>query len=55
LLAKILGVSPPKVTRLYNDDYRLDERRKEWEFALLLYVLLAMPSLSRKRRNEILS
>lgn len=35
LLAKILGVSPPTVTRLYNGDYKLDERRKEWEFALL--------------------
>lgn len=35
LLAKILGVSPPTVTRLYNGDYTLDERRKEWEFALL--------------------
>lgn len=36
LLAKILGVSPPTVTRLYNGNYKLDERRKEWEFALLL-------------------
>jgi len=35
LLAKILGVSPPTVTRLYIGDYKLDERRKEWEFALL--------------------
>ena len=35
LLAKILGVSPPTVTRLYNGDYKLDERRKEWDFALL--------------------
>jgi len=35
LLAKILGVSPPTITRLYNGDYKLDERRKEWEFALL--------------------
>ncbi len=35
LLAKILGVSPPTVTRLYNGGYKLDERRKEWEFALL--------------------
>ncbi len=34
-LAQILGLSPPTVTRLYNGDYRLDERRKEWEFALL--------------------
>ena len=36
LLAKILGVSPPTVTRLYNGNYKLDERSKEWEFALLL-------------------
>ena len=35
LLAKILGVSPPTVTRLYNGQYKLDQRRKEWEFALL--------------------
>ena len=35
LLAKILGVSPPTVTRLYNGEYKLDKRRKEWEFALL--------------------
>lgn len=34
-LAQILGLSPPTITRLYNGDYRLDERRKEWEFALL--------------------
>ncbi len=35
LLAKILGVSPPTVTRLYKGGYMLDVRRKEWEFALL--------------------
>jgi len=35
LLAKILGVSPPTVTRLYNGDYKLDQRRTDWEFALL--------------------
>ena len=35
LLAKVLGVSPATVTRLYNGDYLLDEGRKEWEFALL--------------------
>jgi uncharacterized protein (DUF2384 family) len=34
-LAKILGVSAPTVTRLYNGEYKLDERRKEWELALL--------------------
>lgn len=35
LLARILGVSAPTITRLYNGDYRLDQRRKEWELALL--------------------
>jgi uncharacterized protein (DUF2384 family) len=34
-LAKVLGLSAPTVTRLYGGGYRLDERRKEWEFALL--------------------
>ena len=28
LLAKILGLSPPTVTRLYSGAYKLDERRK---------------------------
>jgi uncharacterized protein (DUF2384 family) len=35
LLAKVLGVSAPTVTRLYNGSYRLDPKRKEWDFALL--------------------
>ncbi len=35
LLARILGVSPATVTRLYSGAYQLDEQRKEWEFALL--------------------
>ena len=34
-LARVLGVSPPTVTRLYSGEYQLDPRRKEWEFALL--------------------
>jgi uncharacterized protein (DUF2384 family) len=46
LLAKILGVSPPTVTRLYNAEYTLDERRKEWEFALLfLRVFRSLDSI----------
>ena len=44
LLAKVLGVSPPTVTRLYNGEYKLDERRKEWEFALL-FVRVSVPSI----------
>jgi DNA-binding XRE family transcriptional regulator len=35
LLAIVLGVSPATVTRIYSGQYKLDERRKEWEFALL--------------------
>ncbi len=35
LLARVLGVSAPTITRLYNGSYRLDERRKEWELAVL--------------------
>jgi len=35
LLAKILGVSAPTITRLYSGEYKLDKNRKEWEFALL--------------------
>ncbi|BAP87744.1 XRE family transcriptional regulator [Burkholderiales bacterium GJ-E10] len=34
-LAKILGVSAPTVSRLFSGQYRLDQQRKEWEFALL--------------------
>ena len=35
LLSKVLGVSPPTVTRLYTGQYQLDQNRKEWDFALL--------------------
>ncbi len=36
LLAKILGVSPPTVTRLYGGEYKLDERRKEYKLEELV-------------------
>ena len=39
LLARVLGVSPATVTRLYAGDYLLDPGRKEWEFGLLLVRL----------------
>lgn len=51
LLAKILGVSPPTVTRLYSGEYKLDERRKEWEFALLF--VRAFRSLDSIVGNEL--
>ncbi|MEQ1602415.1 MAG: MbcA/ParS/Xre antitoxin family protein, partial [Methylophilaceae bacterium] len=33
--AKVLGISPSTITRLYSGDYFLDQTRKEWDFALL--------------------
>ena len=36
VLARVLGVSPATVTRIYAGDYQLDPGRKEWEFGLLL-------------------
>lgn len=39
LLAKVLGVSPSTVTRLYAGDYQLEQHRKEWELALLFVRL----------------
>lgn len=39
LLAKIIGVSPATITRLYAGDYQLESHRKEWEFALLFVRL----------------
>lgn len=39
LLARVLGLSPASVTRLYAGDYQLDPLRKEWEFGLLLVRL----------------
>ncbi|MFI3123376.1 MAG: hypothetical protein QX194_05545 [Methylococcales bacterium] len=35
-MAKILGLSPASISRLYRGDYQLSQERKEWEFALLL-------------------
>jgi DNA-binding XRE family transcriptional regulator len=35
LLARIIGVSPSTVTRIYDGRYLLDQNRKEWDFALL--------------------
>ena len=39
LLARVLGVSPASITRLYAGGYQLGENRKEWEFALLFVRL----------------
>lgn len=35
LLAKVIGVSPSTITRLYSGEYQLNQSRKEWEFGLL--------------------
>ena len=39
LLAKILGVSPTTITRLYQGGYELKASAKEWEFSLLFVRL----------------
>lgn len=39
LLARVLGLSPATVSRLYAGGYQLDVARKEWEFGLLLVRL----------------
>lgn len=39
LLARVLGLSPSTVTRLYAGQYQLEPQRKEWEFALLFVRL----------------
>lgn len=39
LLAQVLGVSAPTISRLYQGKYQLEPNRKEWEFALLLVRL----------------
>ena len=38
-LARILGLSAPTISRLYQGKYQLDPDRKEWEFALLFVRL----------------
>ena len=35
ILAIVLGVSVPTITRLFGGTYLLDPKRKEWDFALL--------------------
>lgn len=35
LLAAVLGVSTPTISRLFSGEYLLEPKRKEWEFALL--------------------
>ena len=59
LLAKVLGVSPPTITRLYSGTYLLDENRKEWDFALLfvrvfrsLDSIVGDESIARKWLNS---
>lgn len=46
LLAKVLGLSPPTITRLYGGQYQFVQGRKEWELALLfLRVFRSLDSI----------
>ena len=39
LLSKVIGLSPPTITRLYQGAYQLKEGGKEWDFSLLFVRL----------------
>ena len=39
LLARVLGLSPPTITRLYQGTYELKDGSKEWDFSLLFVRL----------------
>lgn len=39
LLSKVLGLSAPSITRLYQGSYELKEGAKEWDFSLLFVRL----------------
>ncbi|MBU3621083.1 antitoxin Xre/MbcA/ParS toxin-binding domain-containing protein [Polynucleobacter sp. CS-Odin-A6] len=39
LLSKVLGLSAPTITRLYQGSYELKEGSKEWDFSLLFVRL----------------
>lgn len=39
VLAKLLGISAPQVSRMAKGSYLLDEKRKEWELAALFVRL----------------
>ncbi|QWE16976.1 antitoxin Xre/MbcA/ParS toxin-binding domain-containing protein [Polynucleobacter sp. AP-Nino-20-G2] len=39
LLSRVLGLSPPTITRLYQGGYEIKEGAKEWEFSLLFVRL----------------
>jgi uncharacterized protein (DUF2384 family) len=34
-LAKILGLSPPTISRMYSGEFQLQEQSKQWDLALL--------------------
>lgn len=35
ILARVLGLSPATISRLFNGEYQLDPQSKQWEFAVL--------------------
>jgi uncharacterized protein (DUF2384 family) len=52
-LARLLGVSPPQVSRMRQGSYLLDEARKEWELAaLFLRLYRALDSITANRADE---
>lgn len=53
VLARLLGVSPPTVSRMRQGAYLLDESRKEWELAaLFVRMYRALDSITVNRADE---
>lgn len=53
VLARLLGVSAPQVSRMRQGAYLLDESRKEWELAaLFLRMYRALDSITVNRFDE---
>jgi uncharacterized protein (DUF2384 family) len=53
MLAKILGVSPPTISRMRGGNYHLDQKRKEWDLAVLFVRLFrSLDSMTAGREAD---
>jgi len=54
MLAQILGVSPPTVTRMFQGQFEFNEKSKEYEHALLfIRMYLALSELLSEPSNQV--
>ena len=53
MLAKVLGVSPPTISRMRGGSYQLDQKRKEWDLAVLFVRLFrSLDSMTAGREAD---